>query len=76
MMLRPDANVTWRRAPWADKDPRAFFRGVPSCGELQGEPGVCARTWVARLAQMHPEALDAGVRGEDLLTALLWAGWL
>jgi hypothetical protein len=63
MMLLPDANVTWRHAPWAAKDGRAFFRGVPSCGELRLEPGVCGRTWVARLAQQRPDVLDAGARG-------------
>jgi hypothetical protein len=59
-MLLPDANVTWRHAPWAAKGARAFFRGVPSCGELRLEPGVCGRTWIARLAQARPDALDAG----------------
>ena len=60
MMLLPDANVTWRHAPWAAKAPKAFFRGAPSCGELTFEKGVCGRTWVARMAQMRPDLLDAG----------------
>jgi hypothetical protein len=59
MMLRPDANVTWRHAPWGAKQAKAFFRGVPSCGELFFEP-ACARIWVARLAQLRPELFDAG----------------
>lgn len=60
MMLLPDSNVTWRHTPWRDKSAKAFFRGVPSCGELRREPGVCGRTVVARLAQLHPDLLDAG----------------
>ncbi|GBF97933.1 ATP synthase F1 complex assembly factor [Raphidocelis subcapitata] len=61
MLLPPDANVTWRHAPAAGKVPKAYFRGVPSCGELRREPGVCGRTWVARLAQERPDRLDAGL---------------
>lgn len=61
MMLLPDSNVTWRHARWASKSDRAFFRGVPSCGEMPREPGVCARTAAARLAAERPELFDAGL---------------
>ncbi|KAI8462674.1 MAG: glycosyl transferase family 90-domain-containing protein [Monoraphidium minutum] len=60
MMLLPDANVTWRHAPWAAKAGKAFFRGVPSCGEMAFEV-ACSRIWVARLAQLRPELFDAGL---------------
>jgi hypothetical protein len=61
MLLLPDANATLRHAPWAAKRARAFFRGVPSCGDMQFvQRGACARTWFARLAQLRPDALDAG----------------
>lgn len=62
MMLLPDANVTWRHVPWAAKKKRAFFRGVPSCGLMWREPGVCGRTVIARVAQLNPDVLDAGAR--------------
>lgn len=38
----------------------SLSRGVPSCGEMPFPPG-CARSWVARLAQDHPDLLDAGL---------------
>jgi hypothetical protein len=68
MMLLPDANVTWRHAPWPAKARKAFFRGVPSCGEMVFEH-ACARIWVARLAQLRPDLVDAGGRGRSARVA-------
>lgn len=62
MMLLPDSNVTWRAAPWEAKSRKAFFRGVPSCGEMPKAPGVCGRTAIAALAAERPDILDAGAR--------------
>jgi protein glucosyltransferase len=58
-----DAEVVHRSKPWGSKSDKAFFRGVPSCsGGMLGNRSICARSWVARLAQVnHSDILDAGL---------------
>eukprot|EP00775_Hariotina_reticulata_P005495 gene5495-5730_t len=61
VMKAEDSQVVRRHVPWAQKKNKAFFRGVPSCGEMPFPPR-CARSWVARLAQTkYSELLDAGL---------------
>eukprot|EP00878_Enallax_costatus_P039668 GHUV01045544.1.p1 GENE.GHUV01045544.1~~GHUV01045544.1.p1 ORF type:complete len:452 (+),score=103.73 GHUV01045544.1:108-1463(+) len=61
VMKQSDATVIHRYRPWHEKKDKAFFRGVPSCGDMPFPP-LCARTLVARLAQVnYSDVLDAGL---------------
>lgn len=61
VLKKSDAEVVHRYAPWISKRNMAFFRGVPSCGDMPFPPR-CARTLAARLAQMnYSDILDVGL---------------